>query len=200
MLHIIFTDETGPSRFPSATAGRADACARGLSPFGMARIIDISDETNPKLVSKLALEVHDPANCALVIGDFASTVGDLDPYGYSSHYCSVDKAENPKLLGCAYLGAGLRVFDIRDPLQPREIAYYKPPARRTQFLPGSALWEDYGGQDRTTDRVQTQVRFRKYKGEMHIWLTGQDNGFQIVRFTRPMHELLGKDKDDEDDD
>jgi hypothetical protein len=101
---------------------------------------------------------------------------------------------------------GLRVFDIRDPFYPKEIAYYKPPARRTAFLPGSALWADYGGDsgitnpDRTTDRVQTNMRFRKHKGELHIWFVGQDNGFQIVRFMRPLHELLGKDKDKDDDD
>ena len=59
-----------------------------------------------------------------------------------------------------------------------------------------------GNGDRTTDRVQTNMRFRKHKGELHIWFVGQDNGFQIVRFTKSMGQLLGahKGKDDDDDD
>jgi hypothetical protein len=203
--HIIFTDETGAGPAPTAAAARAAACAQGLPPFGFARIIDISDERNPKIISKLRLEVHDPANCPQFLDDFPPAIADLDFYGYSSHYCTVDRSKNPRMLACGYLGAGLRVFDIRDPFHPREIAYYKPPAQRTAFLPGSALWADYGGDsgitnpDRTTDRVQTNMRFHKQKGELHIWFVGQDNGFQIVRFTKSMGELLGAHKGEDED-
>jgi hypothetical protein len=203
--HIIFTDETGAGPAPTAAAARAAACAQGLPPFGFARIIDISDETNPKIISKLMLEVHDPANCHLFLSDFPPETADREFYGYSSHYCTVDRSNNPRMLACGYLGAGLRVFDIRDRFHPREIAYYKPPAQRMKYLPGSALWADYGGDsgitnpDRTTDRVQTNMRFRKHKGELHIWFVGQDNGFQIVRFTKSMGELLGKGEGKDDD-
>ena len=190
--HLIFTDENGSGG--GGAAGRAAACAAGLPPSGFARIIDISDETNPKIVSKLMLEVHDPANCPVVLTDPPTS-------NYSSHYCNVDKAHNPKMVACTYRDGGLRVFDIRDPFHPREIAYYKPPARRTAFLPGSNLYAP--GADRTVDHTPTQIRWRKHKGETHLWFASQDNGFQIVRFTKSMHELLGKDKgkgkDDDDD-
>ena len=205
---LIFTDETGPGALPGFAASRAEDCARGLPPFGFARIIDISDERNPKIISKLMLQVDDPANCDRVVGDFPPDTTELEFYGYSSHYCGVDKRENPKLLACGYLGAGLRVFDIRDPYHPKEIAYYKPPARRKAFLPGSAIWFDYSGPqaltprlatgDRTTDRVQTQIRFRKYKGDLQIWFTSQDNGFQIVRFTNELLARTGLDKFEQD--
>jgi len=206
--HLIFTDETGPGALPGFAASRAEDCARGLPPFGFARIIDISDERNPKIISKLMLQVDDPANCDRVVGDFPPDTTELEFYGYSSHYCGVDKRENPKLLACGYLGAGLRVFDIRDPYHPKEIAYYRPPARRKAFLPGSAIWFDYSGPqaltprlatgDRTTDRVQTQIRFRKYKGDLQIWFTSQDNGFQIVRFTNELLARTGLDKFEQD--
>jgi hypothetical protein len=200
--HIIFTDETGPGPTAPASAARIASCSLGLPPFGFARIIDIEDETQPVLLSKLKLEVHDPANCSQVLNDFAPDIADFESYGYSSHYCSVDRKVEPRMLACGYLGAGLRVFDIRNPREPREIAYYKPGARRTEYRPGSAMWSDYKGRDRTTDRVQTNMRFVKYRGETHIQFVSQDGGFQIVRFTKPLRELLerrsGKAAVDED--
>jgi hypothetical protein len=54
--------------------------------------------------------------------------------------------------------------------------------------------------DRTVDFTPTDIRWRKHKGETHLWFSSADNGFQIVRFTKSTHELLGKGKDDDDDD
>jgi hypothetical protein len=188
--YLIFTDETGAGPLQSPSAGRAEACARGLAPFGFARIIDINDETRPMTVSKLMLEANDPANCAQFLGDFPDATKDNDTYGYSSHYCTPDATKDPKMLACSYWGAGIRVFDIRDPYRPKEIAYYKPGAKRTQVLYGSSVWNDYGGKDRTTDRVGSNIRFHTYNGENHLWFIGQDNGFMVVKFTKPFSELL----------
>ena len=55
-----------------------------MSPFPMARIIDLSDETNAKVVSKLMLETHDPANCDKVLPDIVG----LTTFPYGSHYCT----------------------------------------------------------------------------------------------------------------
>jgi hypothetical protein len=188
--YVIFTDETGAGPLQSPSAGRVEACARGLSPFGFARIIDIIDEKKPATVSKLMLEANDPANCSKYLGDFPPETTNNDTYGYSSHYCTPDAFNDPRMLACSYWGAGIRVFDIRDPYRPKEIAYYKPAARRNQFLPASSLWNDYGGKDRTTDRVGSNIRFRTVGGETHLWFIGQDNGFMIAKFTRPLAELL----------
>jgi hypothetical protein len=88
----------------------------GLTPFGMARIIDISDETNPKIVSKLMLESNDPANCSAVLPDLVGLSG----FTYDTHYCSVDNRDNATTLACANFEAGVRVYDIRHPRRPRE--------------------------------------------------------------------------------
>jgi hypothetical protein len=77
---------------------------------------------------------------------------------------------------------------------------------RTAFLPGSAGWAP--GVDRTVDRLAGYPRFvnvpanEEHGRELHLWIVSEDNGFQIVRFTKPIHELLEKDKgkDDDDDD
>src|SRR5262249_9456008 len=64
--YLIAVDEGGPGGTNTGTNGQA-SCDAGLTPFPMARIIDISDEKNPKSVSKLALEIHDVKNCAKVM-------------------------------------------------------------------------------------------------------------------------------------
>jgi hypothetical protein len=199
---VIVTDETGPGTSKTASAARVQDCHRGITPFGFARIINVSDPRHPTLISKEKLQVDQPgsvAACLNVVKAFPATTTNItDQYGYSAHYCGVNKgddwANNPTLLACGYLGAGVRVFDIRNPHRPKEIAYYKPPAQRTKYLPGSAMWFDYSGPqtlgprttrggDRTTDRVDTQLRFLTRNGTTYLWFCSQDDGFQILRFT-----------------
>jgi hypothetical protein len=100
----------------------------------------------------------------------------------------------------------LRVFDIRDPYHPKEIAYWKPPAVRTAFLPGSGSWAP--GVDLTVDKIAGYMRWHKAvpanenANEMHgrqleIWTVSDGNGFQIVRFTdtfKARHRDLSEDR------
>ena len=89
------------------------------------RIIDISDETAPEVVTHIQLDIQRPENAALRVEDTARN----GAFSYEAHYCDVDRVENPTALACGYFQSGIRVFDIRDPLQPREIAYFNPPAQ-----------------------------------------------------------------------
>jgi hypothetical protein len=127
--YVIFVDEAGSAGFSSA-AQQAAACAAGMPPFPMARIIDISDEKNPRLA--VGAGRHDPANCSKVLPDLVG----LSIFTYGSHYCSVDNKGKATTLACGYFNSGIRVFDIRDPTQPKEIAYYNP-AGTTTSSPGS---------------------------------------------------------------
>jgi hypothetical protein len=93
---------------------------------GAARIIDVSDEARPRVVSNIRLEVNQPAN---------HRAADADPgaqspvQGYAAHYCNVPTRVDPQIVACSFIASGLRVFDIRDPLAPREIAYFVAPPR-----------------------------------------------------------------------
>ena len=172
--YIVFTDENGsnPLGQPATTA---ISCSQGVPPFGMARIIDIADETKPAIVSTLPLEVTLPENCPLVAAD---TAGEAF-FGYDSHYCSVDDPEDARLLACSYLQSGLRVFDITDPVKPREIAYYNPPMK-PGYKPGSNYSFVGVGSTRSADWTPAHPQFRLERRE--IWFTSQMNGFQVVRF------------------
>ncbi len=95
------------------------------STVGAGRIIDLSDERKPKVVSQLRLEVHDPkARTSDQQSDPQATNG---LQGYAAHYCSVPRATDPGIVACSMILSGLRVFDIRDPLHPREVAYFNQP-------------------------------------------------------------------------
>jgi hypothetical protein len=76
------------------------------------------------------------------------------------------------------------------------VAYYKPPAQGTKMLAGSNLWNrsGRGGLARTADWAGSFIRIAKRKatGDVELWFTSQDNGFQVVRFTN-LDQAGGKD-------
>src|SRR5205085_1723344 len=67
--YIIFVDEGGSGG--NTPAGWQAACAAGLPAFPYARIIDVSNESAPAIVSRLMLEVSSPKTCGLVLPDLA---------------------------------------------------------------------------------------------------------------------------------
>ncbi len=179
--YLIFTDEAGAGGIGD---GAKAACARNLPPFGFARIIDIADERNPRIVSQLMLDVHDPANCSATQLD----TGFTDLFGYSSHYCTANNAENAEYLACSYFESGVRVFDIHDPYRPKEIAYYKPPAR-SATLTGSSNSSIRRHGDRRADWASSNIYWHRYGDEQHLWFTSHENGFQVVKFTNRLASI-----------
>jgi hypothetical protein len=175
--YVVFVDEGGPAG--NGTAGPAAACAANLPPYPMARIIDISNERHPFIVSRLALEIHNPANCSQTLPDIVG----LTAFTYGSHYCSVDNRQEATTLVCGYFNAGIRVFDIRSPRHPKEIAYYNP-AGTTTPSPGSNHigplvaannWVS-GGPDWCSAQAHLDAR------EGTLWTTCQDNGLLVLKF------------------
>ncbi len=152
--------------------------------LGAARLIDIRDETQPVVASKLKLEIHMPEREELRTADLFNT----GVFGYEGHYCGVDRVTNTTTVACGYFQSGIRVFDVRDPYAPREIAYFNPPAQEGNrtAIPGSqhanGLVGSAGGTTSlTADWCSAQVRLIPERGE--LWTTCQDNGFMVLRFT-----------------
>jgi hypothetical protein len=180
---LVFTDELGPGHASNNQASAA-ACAGSLPPYGFARLIDIADEQDPKVVSKLVLEVDQPENCPQVIGGTAPGAS----FGYDTHYCSVDDPRDARLLACSQFQSGLRVYDISDPARPHEVAYYNPPAR-PGYSPGSNYNLTGLMLPVNADWTPAHPQFRLERRE--IWFTSEQNGFQVVRFT-PQVALPGR--------
>jgi hypothetical protein len=173
--YIIHVDEGGSGGI--FYSGWAGSCAAGFPPFPMARIVDISDEANPKQVSELRMEVNDPSKCASVLPDLVG----LSIFTYGTHYCSVDNRNNATTLACGMFNSGIRAFDIRNPRRPKEIAYFYPAGATTlsggsnhplgnNFVPGGPDW------------CSAQVHLDAERGT--VWTTCQDNGLLMLKFER----------------
>ncbi|HEM7807851.1 hypothetical protein KTE69_18205 [Burkholderia multivorans] len=174
--YLIEVDEGGGGGLqdPGATAVKA-ACNAGVAPFPMGHIYDMSNEAAPRLVSELRLETHAIANCSKVIPDIAG----LTTFTYGAHYCSVDNRQNATALACSYFNSGIRVFDIRDPSKPKEIAYYNPASVKSPGA-GSAhlMFGQYraGGPDWCASRLD-------FDFDRHLLTTAcQDNGMLVLSF------------------
>jgi hypothetical protein len=93
---------------------------------GAARVIDISDPSQPRVISRIRLAVHNTKErLSVQQNDPGANSGSL---GYSAHYCSVPRLTDPGILACSMILSGLRVFDVRDPYHPREVGYFNKPA------------------------------------------------------------------------
>jgi LVIVD repeat len=206
--YIITTDEAGGA---GGSTGWAGACARGASPFGYPQIIDVADLRKPKIISKLRLQVSDPANCAALLAETPPDAPGTAPgtnlpaisgtTNYSEETCVPDNPEDTKMLACGFQNAQLRVFDVSEPTHPKEIAYWKSGAPRTKVLPASGSWAM--GVDRTVDKIAHWVRWvvpgkdtdedkgkdkdkDKDKGpghEVQLWTVSDSHGFQVLRFS-----------------
>jgi hypothetical protein len=128
---------------------------------GAARIIDIADPAHPRVISDLRLAVNQPEARA---GAQGTDPGAETATGYTAHYCSVPKADDPGIVACSFILSGLRVFDIRDPVHPREVAYFNPPT--TSGVPYAAM---------------SAPAFVPERDE--IWYTDVNYGFYALRVT-----------------
>ena len=142
---------------------------------GAARIIDMSDETQPKLVSDIRLEVNQPENRAAIAGDPGAQ---SFVQGYAGHYCEVPRRKDPGVVACSFIASGLRVFDIRDPKKPREIAYFLTPPRPS---PGYSERSNY---------AMSAPAFVPERGE--IWYSDGNSGFYALKVAKDVWPFKGE--------
>jgi hypothetical protein len=151
--------------FSAAENGNYDPSRVGPR-VGAGRIIDISDETKPKVVSDLRLEVHQPENRDEIADDPGAS---SNLQGYAGHYCGVPKVVDPPIVACTMIVSGLRIFDIRDPSRPRETAYFVAPP--TPFA---------GGEERFNNTLSKP----SFDAERKIvWYSDGNSGLYGVRLT-----------------
>jgi hypothetical protein len=146
--------------YTAGTLGRGNA-----DDVGAGRIIDIADETQPKVIANLRLQVNQAADHAAAKGDPGTT---NPAQGYAAHYCNIPTQVDPTIVACSFIASGLRVFDISKVTQPKEIAYYVHPstAATENGLDGS-------------NYAMSQPAFVPERHE--IWYTDGGTGFNVLR-------------------
>ncbi|GAC1443035.1 MAG: hypothetical protein NVS3B26_11850 [Mycobacteriales bacterium] len=137
--------------------------------IGAARIIDISNEKAPFVVSNLRLAV----NQATAQGpDLEADPGNDQPFqGYQGHYCSLPSRVDPTIIACSFIMSGLRVFNIANPSRPFEAAYFNKP-----LLAGHGTDPNQAGAFAMSAPAYDEARH-------DIWYSDGNSGFYVVRLT-----------------
>ena len=148
-----------------------DEFGGGSAKIGAARIIDIADEKKPAVVSNIRLAVNMPEFQAEQAGDPGAGTTFR---GYAGHYCDVPQRKDPGIMACTFILSGLRVFDIRDPYNPKEIAYFNPPPRKV--IPGGP-----DAADPVSDYAMSKPTFVPSRNE--IWYSDGNNGLYTLKLT-----------------
>jgi hypothetical protein len=129
-------------------------------------LTDISDPARPKTASQFGLEINDPTNCPKQIDAQEND---------SVHYHDVDDPSDTTFVMASMWNAGLRVFDVRDPKNPTEVAYFNP--GDVDPSPSTKL-----------DHAWGHVRYVAKTGQ--IWFASADGGFWVVRIEGKVREYL----------
>ena len=190
--YIVLTDENGSGTYDpkSGTYNRfwPATCNGRAHPFAFGRIIDVTDPRVPTQIGQLKIQVQDPKNCPAILNDSKpGTSG-----GYNMHYCGVDNPQKATAIACGEWQSGIRVFDIRDPYNPKEIAYYNPPPNPANASGGGL---DVGGAydpDPTADWATSWSEFYKAAdGSWNLIIQTQENGVQVLKFMNGVYPLPG---------
>ena len=134
-------------------------------PLNYAAIIDIRDETAPRLISLFPTPEPPPGYSH---GSFCERGGRFGPHN-QHHAQGLDCLEQREdRVYLTYFNAGVRVYDISEPVHPREIAHYIPadPKRRLGMLPKTLVTQS---EDVIVDRRGV------------IYVTDKNHGLHILR-------------------
>ncbi len=93
-------------------------------PLNFIALVDIGDETDPRLISLMPLP-EPPGDAPFE--NFCAHGGRFGPHNQHQHQHQDVLLKNNNLLFMTYFNAGLRIYDIADATQPREVGFFLPP-------------------------------------------------------------------------
>jgi len=93
-------------------------------PLGYAGLVDIADETKPRLSALFPLPPPPPG---APFRNFCERGGRFGPHNQHQHQFQNALLRDDNLVFLTYFNAGLRIVDISDARLPREVGYFVPP-------------------------------------------------------------------------
>ncbi|MBI4252313.1 MAG: hypothetical protein HY618_07625 [Candidatus Tectomicrobia bacterium] len=136
-------------------------------PLNYAAVIDIRDEKSPRIMSLFPVPDPPPGYSHK---NFCERGGRFGPHNQHHPQGLACLEQRDDRIYLTYFNAGLRVYDLQDPIRPREIAHYVPadPARRLGMLPQTLVTQS---EDVLVDR----------RG--FIYVTDKNHGLHVLRCT-----------------
>ena len=140
----------------------AEDCLESLN---YCAVVDISNETAPRLAAMLPLPVPE---AGMPYDNFCEKGGRFGTHNQHHWQGMPHLLHDDSKVFLAYFNAGLRVYDISDPLAPKETAYYVPenPTTRNGVLPLNLV-------------TQTEDVLVDSRG--NIYITDKNHGLMILR-------------------
>lgn len=144
-------------------------------PYGHVRMFDISDETNPQIISHFLTDQNmacneeepqqpsDPSQYRIVVTSQPLVIG------ASSH---IGNAWGPNLYFMAWYGAGLRAIDISDPTDLKEVGFYE-----------YSIDEDFGVEREGYSGSHTYDVLIGENGNLYV--SDASSGLRVLRYTGP---------------
>jgi hypothetical protein len=141
------------------------ACTR---PLALTAMIDIRDETKPRLMSIFPLP--EPPKDA-PYSDFCDKGGRFGPHNTNLEYHLPDVEKQANLIYLTYFNAGLRIYDIMDPRMPREVGWFVPPTPIKRYGP------------LPYDKLVSQTEDVLVDTRGNIYISDKNWGIFILRYT-----------------
>ena len=130
-------------------------------------LTDISDPAHPRTVVQFGLEINKPKFCAYQLDAKEND---------SVHYHDVDNPDDTTFVMASMWNAGIRIFDVRDPKEPVEVAYFNP----GDVDPSPAV---------DLDHAWGHIRWLPQSGQ--LWFATADGGFWVARLESQVQHYLG---------
>ena len=145
--------------------GGPTGCNQALS---LAGLVDISNETKPKLISMLPVPMP-PAGVPYT--SFCDRGGRFGPHNTNLLQHNPDVEKQADLIYLSYFTAGLRIFDIKDSHVPKEVGWFLPPTPTKRYGPVPA------------DRLQSSTEDVLVDTRGNIYITDKQWGVFILKYT-----------------
>jgi hypothetical protein len=165
-VHGVITVPGKPILIANSEAGN-EMCDE---PLNHTSIVNISDPAKPRLISVFPLPVP-PRDAPFA--DFCDKGGRFGPHNVNHEQHLADVEKQGDLVYLTYFNAGLRIYDIRDPRQPREVGWFVPPTppKRVGPIP--------------TTKLVTQTEDVLVDRRGNIYITDKQWGLWVLRYTGP---------------
>jgi len=165
-VHGVMPVPGKPLLIANSEAG-AEMCQEQLNHTS---IVDISDPTKPRLLSLFPLPVP-PKDAPFT--DFCDKGGRFGPHNLNQEQHLPDVERQGDLVYVTYFNAGLRIYDIRNPRLPKEVAWFVPPTPPTRVGPIP------------TTKLVTQTEDVLVDRRGNIYITDKQWGLWVLQHTGP---------------